>query len=65
MEKSVLVEKSKVEESPWEKKEKKTCPKKKKGVPLRQIKNKIPFWKRLVLGELHAGVQISNNEVAV
>ena len=26
---------------------------------------KIPMWKRLVLSELHAGVQISNKEVAV
>ena len=30
-----------------------------------QEKKQIPLWKRLVLAELHAGVQISNKEVAV
>ena len=56
------MEKSKAEESPWEKK---TGAKKKERVPLSQVKNKIPLWKRLVLAELHAGVQTSNDEVAV
>ena len=56
------MEKSKEEESPWEKK---TGAKNKEKVPLCQVKNKIPLWKRLVLTELHAGVQTSNDEVAV
>ena len=42
MEKSLLMEKSTAEESPWEKKRKKKAgPKKKEKVPLFQVKNKI------------------------
>ena len=48
LKKSLLMEKSKAEESPLYKKGK-----------------KIPLWKRLILVELHAGVQILNKEVAV
>ena len=44
------------------KKEKKTGPKKKERVPFCQEKKKNPSLKWL--GELHAGVQISNKEVA-
>ena len=44
------------------KKEKKTGPKKKERVPFCQEKKKNPLLKWL--GELHAGVQISNKEVA-
>ena len=40
------------------KNKKKTDPKKER-VPFCQEKKKIPSWKRLVLAELHAGVQIS------
>ena len=66
MEKSLLMEKSTAEESPWEKKRKKKAgPKKKERVPLFQVKNKILLWKRLVLTELHAGAQISNKEVVI
>ena len=61
MEKSLLMEKSKVEESPW----KKNRPEEEKKGSLCQVKNKIILWKRLVLAELHAGFQNSNNEVAV
>ena len=48
-----------------ERKKKKTGPKKKERVPFCQEKKKIPLWKRLVLAELHAGVQTSNKEVFV
>ena len=44
---------------------KNTGPKKKERVPFCQEKKKNPLWKRLVLAELHAGVQISNKEVFV
>ena len=38
----------------------------KEKVPFYQEKKKkIPLWKRLVLAELHSGVQISNIKVAV
>ena len=39
--------------------------KKKERVPFCQEKEKKFLWKRLVLAELHAGVQISNKEFAV
>ena len=57
------MEKSKAEESPWEKKERKTGPKKKERVPFCQEKKKIPLRKWLVLVELYTGVQILNKEV--
>ena len=59
LEKSLLVEKSKVEG----KKKKKT----RKKVPFCQEKKRKEnlLRKRLVLAELHAGIQISNREVAV
>ena len=47
------------------KRKKKTGPKEKVRVPFCQEKKKIPLWKRMVLTELHDGVQISNKEVAV
>lgn len=59
------MEKSKAEESPWEKKERKTGPKKKERVPFCQEKKKIPLRKWLVLVELYTGVQILNKEVAI
>ena len=66
MEKSLLMEKSKAEGSPWWKgKKKKTGPKKKERVPFCQEKKNIPLWKWLVLAELHAGVQISIKEVPI
>ena len=43
MEKPLLMEKSKAEESPREKKEKKTGSKTKERVPLCRVKNKIPL----------------------
>ena len=46
------------------KKGKKIGAKKKERVPFCQEK-RIPLWKRLVLAELHASVQISNKEFAV
>ena len=46
-------------------KKKKTDSKKRERVPFCQKRKKIPFWKRLVLAELHAGAQISNKEVAI
>ena len=45
------------------KEQKKTGPKKNESEPFCREK-KIPMWKRLVLAELHAGVQILNKEVA-
>ena len=63
MEKSLLMEKSTAEESPWEKKRKKRQAQRKERVALCQVKNTILLWKRLVLTELHAGAQISNKEV--
>ena len=62
MEKSLLVEKSKAEESPWEniRKKKKTGLKKKERVPFCQEKKKNPFVKVTGTGGAHAGVQISN-----
>ena len=66
MEKSLLVEKSKAEESPWENiRKKKTGLKKKEGVPFCQEKKKNPFVKVTGTGGAHAGVQISNKEVTV
>ena len=60
MEESLLMEKSKAEESPWKKKinkkNKKQSKSEKERVPLCQVKKKIPMWKWLVLVELHAGV---------
>ena len=48
------------------KKREKKGPKMKEKVPFYQEKKKkIPLWKRLVLAELHSGVQISNIKVAV
>ena len=56
------------------KKEKKKGSKKKERVPICQKREstnlsrkerELPLWKRLVLAELHAGVQILNKEVAV
>ena len=47
------------------KKKTKTGPKKKERVTFCQEKKKDPLLKRPVLAELHAGVQISNKEVAV
>ena len=47
------------------KKKRKTGPKKKERVTFCQEKKKDPLLKRPVLAELHAGVQISNKEVAV
>ena len=44
---------------------KKNRPEEEKKGSLCQVKNKIILWKRLVLAELHAGFQNSNNEVAV
>ena len=44
---------------------KKTGLKKKGRVSICQEKKKLPLWKRLVLAELHAGVQILNKEVVV
>ena len=52
------MEKSGAEERPWLKNKKRI----KNSV---KEKKHIPLWKRLVLAELHAGVQISNKEVAV
>ena len=45
-------------------KKRKTGPKKKERVTFCQEKKKDPLLKRPVLAELHAGVQISNKEVA-
>ena len=45
------------------KEKKKTGPKKKEIVPFCQGKKNLE-WKRLVLAELHAGVQITKKEVA-
>ena len=62
--KSLIVEKLKRKKVLGKKKKtkkknkKKTDPKKER-VPFCQEKKKIPTWKRLVLAELHAGVQIS------
>ena len=52
------MEKSRADERPWLKN-------KKRIKNFCQEKQQIPLWKRLVLAELHAGVQISNKEVAV
>ena len=52
------MEKSRADERPWLKN-------KKRIKNFCQEKKQIPLWKRLVLAELHAGVQISNKEVAV
>ena len=40
------------------KKKKKPCLERKERVQFCQEMKKIPLWKQLVLGELHAGVQI-------
>ena len=61
--KSLIVEKLKRKKvlgkkKKTKKKKKKTDPKKERA-PLCKEKKKIPSWKRLVLVELHAGVQIS------
>ena len=52
------MEKSRADERPWLKN-------KKRIKNFCQEKKQIPLWKRLVVAELHAGVQISNKEVAV
>ena len=44
---------------------KNTGPKKKERVAFCQEKKKSSLWKRLILAELHAGVQISNKEFTV
>ena len=61
--KSLIVEKLKRKKvlgkkKKTKKKNKQTNPKRER-VPFCQEKKKIPSWKRLVLAELHAGVQIS------
>ena len=61
MEKSFLMKKSKSEESPV----KKIAKEERKSIILSRKEKKSPWWKRLVLAELHADVQISNKEVAV
>ena len=61
---SLLMEKSKAEESPWWKR-KKYRPKEERKSTILARKEKNPSWKRLAVAELHAGVQISNKEVAV
>ena len=68
-EKSLLVESHKqkkvVSEKKFKKLKNKTGSKKKGRVPICQEKKKLPLWKRLVLAELHADVQILNKEVVV
>ena len=64
MEKSLLMEIKRGRKSKVQREKKKTGPKKKESTILSR-KEKISLWKWLVLTELHAGVQISNKEVAV
>ena len=74
-EKSLLMENQKRKKVVGEeKKKKKKGSKKKERVPICQKREstnlsrkerELPSWKRLVLAELHAGVQILNKEVAV
>ena len=67
MEKSLLVEKSKAEETPWEniRKKKKQALRRKKGCHSVKKRKKNPFVEVTGTGGAHAGVQISNKEVAV
>ena len=58
------MEKSKAEESLWWKRKKYRPKEERKSTTLAR-KEKNPSWKRLAVAELHAGVQISNKEVAV
>ena len=61
--KSMIKKKNKINNNE-NKKKTKTGPKKKERVTFCQEKKKDPLLKRPVLAELHAGVQISNKEVA-
>ena len=67
MEKSLLVEKSKAEETPWEniRQKKKQALRRKKGCHSVKKRKKNPFVEVTGTGGAHAGVQISNKEVAV
>ena len=60
------MDKSKAKEIPWWKNwGKKSRPNEKRKSAILLKKEKNPWWKRLVLAELHPGVQIPNKEVAV
>ena len=60
------MDKSKAEEIPcWKNWGKKSRPNEKRKSTILLKKEKNPWWKRLVLAELQAGVQIPNKEVAV
>ena len=78
MEKSLLVEnqkrnkvlskKNKTKQNKTKKQQqqkKRTGQRRKKEYYSVKKRKKISMWKRLILSELHAGVQISNKEVAV